>query len=504
MYDPSGGGEHELPESIMQPMDMNLTKIAVGAAITVGTMGAAWIAYKTLRSPPCHQDMSPMDHLSLELEQVMKSASQTHVDLVDGWNNAVVKAGQDLKKGMDKFMQEFKDLIFNKEMQDDMESIINLLGSLGKFDFDAVNYKTVSFILLALISKAQEQTELPFLKSSIPIHSEISTSQFLLAKRYGLFATNTYLASFSSSDSAIAKVIKGDDQDVLLTWFRDENEGPHCPKFILFLDHDTKALVLVIRGTFSFKDIILDIVCSESPFLNGFAHEGILDGAMKILEIASDEIEAALNENEGYKLVVCGHSLGGGTAELITLELLLGPSSELIPPGTRVSCVALAPPPVYRIHGNAKLPSSVVNAIEIYINNNDIVPRLSLGTVAKLLAMLRAVDHLDLSISQQFFLLAGRMDQEAEKNMEMVREAIKKVKQEKFAFLTHPGRVYHLVKPSVNSKNIIVEKQTSRIFSDTICLFDNMVLDHLYTNYQTAFEQTDKFGPNWHYTPCKK
>jgi hypothetical protein len=242
--------------------------------------------------------------------------------------------------------------------------------------------------------------------------------------------------------------------------------------------------VLTIRGTFCFKDIILDIVCSEAPFLDGFAHEGILDGAMKVLEIVSGEIEAALIEHEGYKLVVCGHSLGAGTAELITLELLLGPTSKIIPRGTQVSCVALAPPPVSRCQGDYKLPTSVANAIEIYINNNDIVPRLSLGTVAKLLAMLRAVDHLDLSISQQFFLLAGRMDDEAEKNMEMVREAIKKVRQEKFPFLAHPGKVYHLIKPSVNSKNIIVEKQTSTIFSDTICLFDNMVLDHLHNNYQ--------------------
>jgi hypothetical protein len=36
---------------------------------------------------------------------------------------------------------------------------------------------------------------------------------------------------------------------------------------------------LTIRGTFSMADAISDIVCDEDPFLDGFAHRGILNGA---------------------------------------------------------------------------------------------------------------------------------------------------------------------------------------------------------------------------------
>ena len=39
------------------------------------------------------------------------------------------------------------------------------------------------------------------------------------------------------------------------------------------------AVVLTIRGTFSLADAIADIVCDEDPFLDGFAHRGILNGA---------------------------------------------------------------------------------------------------------------------------------------------------------------------------------------------------------------------------------
>jgi hypothetical protein len=39
------------------------------------------------------------------------------------------------------------------------------------------------------------------------------------------------------------------------------------------------------RGTFSLADAISDIVCDEEPFLEGFAHRGILNGARKILKV---------------------------------------------------------------------------------------------------------------------------------------------------------------------------------------------------------------------------
>ena len=73
----------------------------------------------------------------------------------------------------------------------------------------------------------------------------------------------------------------------------------------------------------------------------------------------------------------------------------------------QVHCVALAPPPVFRPGGGQGLSTRVVDAIEIYINNCDIVPRLSLASIAHLLACLRAVDELKLSLGTQFDILIG-------------------------------------------------------------------------------------------------
>ena len=73
----------------------------------------------------------------------------------------------------------------------------------------------------------------------------------------------------------------------------------------------------------------------------------------------------------------------------------------------QVHCIALAPPPVFRPAGRQGMPTRVVEAIEIYINNCDIVPRLSLASIAHLLACLRAVDELKLSLGTQFDILIG-------------------------------------------------------------------------------------------------
>ena len=114
----------------------------------------------------------------------------------------------------------------------------------------------------------------------------------------------------------------------------------------------------------------------------------------------------------------------------------------------QVHCVALAPPPVFRPGGGQGLSTRVVDAIEIYINNCDIVPRLSLASIAHLLACLRAVDELKLSLGTQFDILIGEPGPQFPKvgvgpnnylwNFELcfkVVEAVQGARQDSFAYL---------------------------------------------------------------------
>ena len=50
------------------------------------------------------------------------------------------------------------------------------------------------------------------------------------------------------------------------------------------------------------------------------------------MELGLPVIKDALRTNPDYKLLITGHSLGAGTAELLTLELLMG-SEHSLPEG---------------------------------------------------------------------------------------------------------------------------------------------------------------------------
>ena len=112
----------------------------------------------------------------------------------------------------------------------------------------------------------------------------------------------------------------------------------------------------------------------SSP-VDGFAHSGFLAGSRMVLNKCGSLLEKTLNDHFGYNLVICGHSMGGSVAMMITMELLRNDSSMVLPPGVSVRCVALGPAPVYRTEG--EIPRIFREYIHIYTNDRDVVPRQS-------------------------------------------------------------------------------------------------------------------------------
>ena len=60
---------------------------------------------------------------------------------------------------------------------------------------------------------------------------------------------------------------------VWTTYLEEDSDNP-CPKFVLFLDSQKEAIVLAIRGTSSETDVIIDLMCDDMDFLDGYAHKG--------------------------------------------------------------------------------------------------------------------------------------------------------------------------------------------------------------------------------------
>lgn len=66
--------------------------------------------------------------------------------------------------------------------------------------------------------------------------------------------------------------------------------------------------------------------------------------AKNVWKESGEIIIKLLDEYPDYKLVVCGHSLGGGASCLLTLHIYV---DELVPPNRKVQCYAFAPPPTF-------------------------------------------------------------------------------------------------------------------------------------------------------------
>ena len=61
------------------------------------------------------------------------------------------------------------------------------------------------------------------------------------------------------------------------------------------------------------------MVDPESGVVLGYSHFGMLAAARWLLQQLSGIMKQALNDHPGYKLKVIGHSLGGGTAAMLTM-----------------------------------------------------------------------------------------------------------------------------------------------------------------------------------------
>ena len=182
----------------------------------------------------------------------------------------------------------------------------------------------------------------------------------------------------------------------------------------LCLDHESKAVVLTLRGTWGFEDILTDMTCDYDDLTwqgkNWKVHKGMHASAKRLLEGGGGRvmitIRAALEEFPDYGVVLCGHSLGGGVAALLA-TMISEPAHEtaptsfvtasyqsatqrmlpsngstpdkqsyfFLPPGRPIHVYAYGPPAVM----SPFLRRATRGLITTIVNGQDVVPSLSLG-----------------------------------------------------------------------------------------------------------------------------
>ncbi|KAJ3352499.1 hypothetical protein GGF32_003670 [Allomyces javanicus] len=179
------------------------------------------------------------------------------------------------------------------------------------------------------------------------------------------------------------------------------------PCFFVARDRSENAIVVSIRGTRSTMDAITDLVCEYSRMGDGLVHRGIKVAAEWLATTLDAPLRTWIELYKPDKLVIVGHSLGGGTASLLTMLLADRqlPYLREIQPTLQLKCYAFAPPPACSLN----LARRYAHLIDSFVLNNDVVARLSYGSVVDLrTSLLAAIAQVENHATEIFKLLTKK------------------------------------------------------------------------------------------------
>mmetsp|Transcript_11537 Transcript_11537/g.33176 ORF Transcript_11537/g.33176 Transcript_11537/m.33176 type:complete len:831 (-) Transcript_11537:66-2558(-) len=120
-----------------------------------------------------------------------------------------------------------------------------------------------------------------------------------------------------SSNSSMAEAAEDDGKT------NDTASDPNklTLRHLVAIDHDHKAVVLCIRGTYSLQELLVDLGGFTKPFCGGEGHSEIIAMVESLWEASGKALVQQLNAHPDYNLVLTGHSLGASSAALLNLWL---------------------------------------------------------------------------------------------------------------------------------------------------------------------------------------
>lgn len=89
---------------------------------------------------------------------------------------------------------------------------------------------------------------------------------------------------------------------------------------IPFFITDSKELdtiFITCRGTYCFKDCLVDMKAEAAEFQNGLLHKGVYKTSKALYATIFPYINEVFNNNSDKKFIITGHSLGGGVAAAV-------------------------------------------------------------------------------------------------------------------------------------------------------------------------------------------
>lgn len=203
--------------------------------------------------------------------------------------------------------------------------------------------------------------------------------------------------------TAMKKITGLRNDEIILTSFENTI---YRPCFYVAKDASTNSVVVAIRGTMSLEDCITDMVATPAEVMldettnsRGWVHSGMLQSATNVLQIlVKDGVlhEILQGRFATSNVVVVGHSLGAGTAAI--LSILLWTRYPAL--RNRFRCIAYAPPGGLLSQSTRRFCDSFMVGTVVGF---DVIPRMSAQNFNHLReCLLAALTHTNASKAEVF------------------------------------------------------------------------------------------------------
>lgn len=171
---------------------------------------------------------------------------------------------------------------------------------------------------------------------------------------------------------AVLEILGIDDEDLLDVCLEPSETVQH----VVFYDKIDRRMVVSFKGSTNSEDTIQDIDCEYTEFYDGFVHNGFKRLSVMFIEKHLSNVRGLLERLGTRRLLLVGHSLGGAISILVNLLL----KEMCILQDVSVETVAFSSPPVV----SSSVARRFVDGITVINYGNDIIPRMSYGSVLDL------------------------------------------------------------------------------------------------------------------------
>ncbi|EKE41298.1 hypothetical protein ENUP19_0002G0056 [Entamoeba nuttalli] len=259
------------------------------------------------------------------------------------------------------------------------------------------------------------------------------------------------------------------------------------PAYFIVVIDSLKTISVVIRGTFSLNDAKVDLCAKPVPYtfagINGFTHAGIYKAALNKYQQIIPTLKMLRLKYPSFQITIAGHSLGGGVAQLLTLEI------NKNHPDWLVHGYCLAPALVLSLNiASSPLVRSLIDSV---VSKNDIVPRLSFDSIKNIQPLINEFR----SIYNNTSLISLNSKETTEQYQQAFNRFYESTNTIDPSVLVPPGRVFHIQKRKEQNikKYCLYERENKEfgwLFIKVLSLSDHFPYNYYYALSQVVHEMT--------------